>query len=217
MLDPGCKARRCVLEKGITHCGYCADYLCPMFPAEPTREELLQKIVAEKQWTWEDGKLMTAYSCKKNMDEFCKMRKAQKIILLNGPSSAGKSSVAREMQKHFERAVIIALDDYLPMSNDEPIWEDDVFEVMPRMCDDLKRMAQKGCTVIIDHVITSERIHQALMESLNGMPLFSVMVTCDPAILPSCGNGNRPGATAALARRKHPCNICTLKPGTTFI
>ena len=30
----------------------------------------MMKIEVEKQWTWEDEKLMEAYACKKNMDEF---------------------------------------------------------------------------------------------------------------------------------------------------
>lgn len=74
LLDPACKARKCVLEKGFEHCGYCDDYPCEIFPAEPTREELVRKIDVEKQWTWEDEKLMEAYACKKNMDEFKRNR-----------------------------------------------------------------------------------------------------------------------------------------------
>lgn len=42
------------------------------FPLEPTQEELVQKIDVEKRWTWEDEKLMEAYNCRKNMDEFRK-------------------------------------------------------------------------------------------------------------------------------------------------
>lgn len=58
------------MEKRHEHCGYCSDYPCDIFPAEPTYEELVQKIEVEKQWTWEAEKLMEAYSCKRNMDEF---------------------------------------------------------------------------------------------------------------------------------------------------
>ncbi|MBQ9142957.1 MAG: DUF3795 domain-containing protein [Lachnospiraceae bacterium] len=65
-----CETRRCVLKKGYEHCGYCEKYPCSIFPAEPTAEELYQKVEVEKQWTWEDEKLMEAYTCKKYMDEF---------------------------------------------------------------------------------------------------------------------------------------------------
>lgn len=70
LFDPTCKARKCVMDKGYVHCGYCDNYPCDIFPAEPTQEELVQKIDVEKQWTWEEEKLLQAYTCKKNMDEF---------------------------------------------------------------------------------------------------------------------------------------------------
>ena len=70
LFSPECKTRKCVFDKRLEHCGYCEQYPCDIFPAEPTHEELVQKIDVEKQWTWEEEKLMEAYSCKKNMDEF---------------------------------------------------------------------------------------------------------------------------------------------------
>lgn len=69
-----CEVRECVQEKGYVHCGYCDHYPCDIFPAEPTPEELHQRIDVEKRWTWEDEKLMEAYNCRKNMDEFRKNR-----------------------------------------------------------------------------------------------------------------------------------------------
>ena len=72
LFEPNCKARKCVMEKGHMHCGYCENYPCDIFPAEPSEEEIIQKIEVEKQWTWEDEKLMEAYQCKKNMEEFRK-------------------------------------------------------------------------------------------------------------------------------------------------
>ena len=74
LLDPTCKTRKCVIDKGYIHCGYCDQYPCDIFPVEPTQEVLVQKIDIEKQWTWEDEKLMEAYTCKKNMDEFRRNR-----------------------------------------------------------------------------------------------------------------------------------------------
>lgn len=70
LFTPDCQARRCVLEKRLEHCGHCSSYPCPIFPAEPSHEELVQKIDVEHQWTWADEKLMEAYFCKKNMDAF---------------------------------------------------------------------------------------------------------------------------------------------------
>lgn len=72
LFSPECTARKCVIEKGCVHCGYCEQYPCADFPAEPTQEEVINKIEKEKQWTWNDERLMEAYACKKNMDEFRK-------------------------------------------------------------------------------------------------------------------------------------------------
>ncbi|MGN1305657.1 MAG: DUF3795 domain-containing protein [Oscillospiraceae bacterium] len=44
LLDPTCKARKCVIDKGIEHCGYCDRYPCEIFPAEPIQEELVKKL-----------------------------------------------------------------------------------------------------------------------------------------------------------------------------
>ncbi len=73
MLDSTCNTRKCVTEKGLNRFGYCNQYPCDIFPAEPTYEMLVQKIDIEKQWTWEDEKLTEAYNFKKNIDEFRKI------------------------------------------------------------------------------------------------------------------------------------------------
>ena len=103
-------------------------------------------------------------------------------ILLSGPSSAGKSSIAKALQRKLRdsgSAVIISLDDYLQMSANEPIWEDDVFAIMPHMCEDIAEALHNGKTVIIDHVITSARIYRALNNAAHGFQMKTVLVSCD--------------------------------------
>ena len=70
LFDRCCKARQCVIRKGIPHCGHCAQYPCASFPTEPSAEALRQAIDVEHRWTWEDEQLMRAYDCKRYMDEF---------------------------------------------------------------------------------------------------------------------------------------------------
>ena len=115
------------------------------------------------------------------------IRRGPEVILLNGPSSAGKSSIAGALRQRLSeagcRAFVISLDDYLQMSAKEPIWEDDVFAVMPRMCEDLSAALQDGKTVIIDHVITSARIYQALLDAIAGFRMRTVLVRCDAETL----------------------------------
>lgn len=105
------------------------------------------------------------------------------VILLNGPSSAGKSSIAKALQQLLldrgTDAVILSLDDYLQMSANEPIWEDDVFAIIPRMCEGIEAALRDGKTVIIDHVITSFRIWQALCNAVSESQKKTVLVSCD--------------------------------------
>jgi len=72
LLDPSCRARKCVISKRIEHCGQCDGFPCEIFPAEPSDEELRQRIDIEHLWSWEDEKLMQAYTCRKNMEEYRK-------------------------------------------------------------------------------------------------------------------------------------------------
>ena len=64
------------------------------------------------------------------------------------------------------------------MSANEPIWEDDVFLVMPRMCEDISTALQDGKMVILDHVITSARIYRALNNAAAGFQMKTVLVSC---------------------------------------
>lgn len=113
---------------------------------------------------------------------------APEVILLNGPSSAGKSSISRALQKLLaeagREAAIISLDDYmgLVLEPGEEIWEDDVFEVVPPMCRDIEESKRQGRTVIIDHVITSERIFTATAAA-GGQCMKTVLVSCSRELL----------------------------------
>ena len=115
------------------------------------------------------------------------MENQNRLVLLNGPSSAGKSSVAEQLRQKMALcgadAVIISIDDYMKVAEDEEIWEDDVFEIMPDMCRDITPALKQGKWVIVDHVITSERICEALLEAAEGFSTVKVLVTCSLEIL----------------------------------
>ena len=86
----------------------------------------------------------------------------RQAILLNGPSSSGKSTLARALRRLLEEQGrefgIVSIDDLLEMSPDEPIYEDDVF------------------------AITGE-LGARVRAALDGCPALTVRVTCAPEVL----------------------------------
>ena len=63
----------------------------------------------------------------------------KQIILLNGSSSSGKSTLAKVLQtviadKRDERYEIVSIDDFLKMTMEDVIYEDDVFEISDVLC-----------------------------------------------------------------------------------
>ena len=109
------------------------------------------------------------------------------MILLNGPSSAGKSTLSREMQSKLKEmgveSVIISIDDYMQTDPKETIYEDDIYEIMPNMNRDVAEAMKQGKTIIVDHAITSERIYDSLMDAAKDGRTFTVKVICDIEVL----------------------------------
>ena len=109
------------------------------------------------------------------------------MILLNGPSSAGKSTLSREMQRKLKEmgveSMIISIDDYMQTDPKETIYEDDIYEIMPNMNRDVTEAIKQGKTIIVDHAITSERIYDSLMDAAKGGTVFTVKVICDIEVL----------------------------------
>ncbi len=106
-----------------------------------------------------------------------------KVILLNGASSSGKSTLAKSLKKYIkenkkEEYIIISIDDFLDMTINQPIYEDDVFEISQLLCQKALNILKMGHGVIVDHVITSERIYKQLTEALKEYALIMVQVTC---------------------------------------
>lgn len=112
----------------------------------------------------------------------------KRIILLNGPSSSGKSTLSRALQKLIKDSSgkdyeIISIDDFMKLAYDEVIYEDDVFEISGDMCDKMREVLETSDGAIIDHVITSERIFTQLAKASKGFCLKTVRVTCPLEVL----------------------------------
>ncbi|MBO2515717.1 MAG: hypothetical protein CW338_00375 [Clostridiales bacterium] len=132
-----------------------------------------------------------------------------KSVLLNGPSSSGKSSIARRIREMLSGRMtvgIVSIDDHLKMSPSEEIYEDEIWDIMPSMCAAVAASLRDNDLTVIDHVISSERIWNATIEAA-GTGLFTVHVTCDPGILHEreAARGDRcPGSAAASYQYLYP-------------
>ena len=136
----------------------------------------------------------------------------RQVILLNGPSSSGKSTLAGELQalikaRKAEDYQVVSIDDFMETDPMETMYEDDVWAIAGDLCDWALDILASGSGVIIDHVITSERIFRQLKEMLYAYPLRTVHITCPPEILAERerARGDRcPGSAAASAQYLYP-------------
>lgn len=106
-----------------------------------------------------------------------------KVILLNGPSSSGKSTLAIALQAYIqetrnEKYSIVSIDEFLEMTLGKNIYEDDVFEISSQLCEKSLEILKNNQGLIIDHVITSERIFNQITEALSTYGIIFVHVTC---------------------------------------
>ena len=112
----------------------------------------------------------------------------KQVILLNGPSSSGKSTLAKELRKlvkeqKSENYEVVSIDNFMKTDPMETIYEDDVYAVSGDLCERALDILRTGSGVIIDHVITSERIFRQLKEMLSAYPLRMVHITCPVEVL----------------------------------
>lgn len=136
----------------------------------------------------------------------------KQVILLNGPSSSGKSTLAKELQALIKERKsadyeVVSIDDFMKTNPMETIYEDDIYAVSGDLCDRVLEILRTGSGVIIDHVITSERIFRQLKEMLHAYPLHMIHITCPVDVLRKReqARGDRcPGSAEASAEYLYP-------------
>ncbi len=113
-----------------------------------------------------------------------------RVILLNGASSAGKSTLARNLRLLLkEEAMIFSMDDYLAMSRGKHETALDAVResglpFIESFHAAIAEAARKGALVIVDHVIgESRRWIQDLLNRLDGIPRILVRVECRQDVL----------------------------------
>ena len=113
-----------------------------------------------------------------------------RVILLNGASSAGKSTLARTLRRLMgEDSMIFSMDDYLSMSrgrheNALDAVRETGLPFIESFHAAIAEAARKGALVIVDHVIgESARWIRDLLNRLSGIPCALVKVDCREDIL----------------------------------
>ena len=165
-----CRIHACTREHHVQFCGLCPEFPCGRIPSLISwNPNIIERMTAlKKQWGETSAE--------------------KQAILLNGPSSSGKSTLSGALretigEKRSERYEVISIDDFMEGSPMEKIYEDDVFAISGNICDKALDTLAKGSGVIIDHVITSERIFTQLKEALRDYPLRTVHITCPAEVL----------------------------------
>ena len=113
-----------------------------------------------------------------------------RVILLNGASSAGKSTLARTLHRLMEEdSMIFSMDDYLAMSrgrheNALDAVRETGLPFIESFHAAIAEAARKGALVIVDHVIGESRAWvQDLLNRLSGIPRALIKVDCREDIL----------------------------------
>ncbi len=111
-----------------------------------------------------------------------------KIILVNGPSSAGKSSLAQRLQRvipgpfwnysidHLLRGTILPWGRIEGADFRWPELRPQVFEGFHRS---LPAFAQAGNNLIVDYIVETREWRDRLLELLDGLDVFFVGLHCD--------------------------------------
>lgn len=110
---------------------------------------------------------------------------AGKLILLNGASSAGKSTLARAVQSAAEIPLLrFSLDffffgEYLPTRRDGPFAWPLMRPGLLRGYDDaLAAFLRAGNDLVVDHIFETEAMYDHLIAALEGIDTFLVGVHC---------------------------------------
>lgn len=151
--------------------------------------------------------------------------KVGRIVVLNGPSSSGKTTLARNLQalSTSEAFLRVSLDSFRDM---EPpgYWSADARALWPSREEALCRSinaaaaihARAGESVIVDHVLPAQA-WSWMAQDFAGLPVFLVGVRCarEELLRREQARGDRPAGLAASQGRLHHNRIYDFELDTT--
>lgn len=107
-------------------------------------------------------------------------KKLGKIIILNGVSSSGKTTLARELQEQSETLLFrISVDDFCNIIPQKAMCIDTIKYVIEMMLRTIRSFSERGFSVVVDVVILkSLGTWDILLEHLRDLPLLLVHVHC---------------------------------------
>ena len=146
------------------------------------------------------------------------MMKPGTVILLNGTSSSGKSSIVEALQDDLPEPYLDAgLDRFLWMLPgrylERPLWDDVLglavtagvsgHNLVRGMHRAIAALSQAGCNVVADHVLVEDIWRKDLVEQLADLPVYLVGVRCPLEVLEE-RERSRKNRTLGQARAQYP-------------
>ncbi|MBL4790272.1 MAG: AAA family ATPase [Kordiimonadaceae bacterium] len=107
------------------------------------------------------------------------------VIVLNGASSSGKSTLAKALQSELSDVYLyVSLDMFWDMTPAAiPASSENFPNLKLAMARSVKSLAETGHNVIVDTVYNGIKSHQDMAAALEGIGLFTVKVSCHADIL----------------------------------
>ena len=141
------------------------------------------------------------------------------IIFLNGISSSGKSSIAREIQKLGHAPYLhVKLDTFLRMVQPEKRSRDVTNAIISNFHQCLETLARNGNFMIIDHVLQDPGWLPGCLTALRHFNIYAIGVHCELSVAKQreINRGDRNIGTAAYqSGRVHAAAIYDLQVDTT--
>jgi chloramphenicol 3-O phosphotransferase len=114
-------------------------------------------------------------------------RRGMQAVVLNGPSSVGKSTLARGLQVELDEVwFVLAVDMFiaqLPLETHQLQIAEELNRILEGIHRAMSAIARAGNRVIIDHVLSIPGSAADLRRALEGLSTLWVGLTCDLAVL----------------------------------